>query len=122
MGLVERRLRERLTVSGAEISGVVSRNHMGQFWQRQEIYAQVTALGPLAKSLRSTSITPDSAAKLCQTIPRFTRFTRTYRMTHLSLTRRGLFNSTVASSTSPSRGAVTKGFSDVTGEPCAECK
>src|SRR5664279_369230 len=29
--------------------------------------------GPLAKSSRSTSITPDSPAKLRQTIPRFTR-------------------------------------------------
>ena len=52
---------------------------MAQFWQRQKIYAQVTALGavggrwgPLAKSSRSTSITPDSPAKLRQTIPRFT--------------------------------------------------
>ena len=33
---------------------------MAQFWQRQKPYMQVTALGPLAKVLRSTSITPDT--------------------------------------------------------------
>src|SRR5664279_719170 len=50
---------------------------MAQFWQRQQIYAQVTALGPLGGRWRShhvrPSITPDSPAKLRQTIPRFTR-------------------------------------------------
>src|SRR5664279_946903 len=45
---------------------------MAYFWQFQKLYVQVTALRPLAKALRSTSITPDSPAKLCQTIPRFT--------------------------------------------------